>query len=168
MRYLEFRMDPDAVLPMLEHIESLYPELRDKLAAPGKPPDQDELMSSLWNTDLLNSQRSEIEIFAAIFGPEFKASGCAKVVLEGADRVIRACSALRLKLREKSLGAVDDSLLESGNLDMGSMSEHQQIGYAAYVLLASLQELIIVRIDDADSWSDDDAEEEGADDGNRL
>ncbi len=45
------------------------------------------------------------------------------------------------------LASIDDELLESGELKLSDLSNEQESGYGAYVLFASLQELIISQMD---------------------
>ena len=74
-------------------------------------------------------------------------TGSATVEEEDADLVLRGCSAMRLKLRERSLEAFSDEALENGELEIGDFDKEQRIGYAAYALFASMQELIISQLE---------------------
>ncbi len=74
-------------------------------------------------------------------------TGRATVDEEDVDMVLRGCTAVRLKLRESTLANVDDELLETGELSLAELTSEQKNGYGAYVLFASLQELIISQMD---------------------
>jgi hypothetical protein len=147
MNRLEFRLDTKSVLPLLEHVKPLMEELATDLAVSNISPDDDELMSDFWSKDLLTSQRKDIAAIAELFDDEFLDTGSATVDQEDADLVLRGCTAMRLKIREISLEAFSDEALESGELDIEDFDRDQRIGYAAYALFASMQELIISQLD---------------------
>jgi len=147
MNRLEFRLDTKSVLPLLEHVKPLMKELATELATPSISPDDDELMSDFWSKDLLTSQRKDIAAIAELFDDEFLDTGNATVDEEDADLVLRGCAAMRLKIRERSLEAFSDEALESGELDIEDFNRDQRIGYAAYALFASMQELIISQLE---------------------
>ena len=147
MNRLEFRLDTKSVLPLLEHVKPLMEELATDLAVSNISPDDDELMSDFWSKDLLTSQRKDIAAIAELFDDEFLDTGSATVDEEDADLVLRGCTAMRLKIREVSLEAFSDEALESGELDIEDFDRDQRIGYAAYALFASMQELIISQLD---------------------
>ena len=147
MNRLEFRLDTKSVLPLLEHVKPLMEELATDLAVSNISPDDDELMSDFWSKDLLTSQRKDIAAIAELFDDEFLDTGSATVDEEDADLVLRGCTAMRLKIREISLEAFSDEALESGELDIEDFDRDQRIGYAAYALFASMQELIISQLD---------------------
>ena len=147
MNRLEFRLDTESVLPLLEHARPLMEELGKELATNNEPPEEDELMSDFWSKDLMNSQRKDVAAIAELFDDHFLETGRASVDAEDADLVLRGCTAMRLKLRGRSLGAFSDAALESGELDIEDFTQEQRIGYAAYALFASLQELIISQLE---------------------
>lgn len=147
MNRLEFRLDTKSVLPLLEHVKPLMEQLAIDLAIPNVSPDNDELMSDFWSKDLLTSQRKDIAAIAELFDDEFLDTGSATVDEEDADLVLRGCAAVRLKIRERSLEAFSDEALESGELDIEDFNRDQRIGYAAYALFASMQELIISQLE---------------------
>lgn len=147
MNRLEFRLDTKSVLPLLEHVKPLMEELAIDLATPNISPDGDQLMSDFWSKDLLTSQRKDIAAIAELFDDEFLETGSATVDEEDADLVLRGCAAMRLKIRERSLEAFSDEALESGELDIEDFNRDQRIGYAAYALFASMQELIISQLE---------------------
>jgi len=150
MRQIEIRLDPAMVESLLEAIRPVMTKLESELATPAEFPDEDELMEDFWKSDLLNSQKAEIEVIRNLFDDEFLLSGRALISSDEMDLVIRACAAIRLKLRETILEPISDSQLEEGALEEVDWSEDLQIGYAAYALFASLQELIISQM----TWGD--------------
>jgi len=128
---------------MVEHVRGLLSELSEELAAPNEVPVDDEIMTDFWSRDLLESQKKDVGAIAELFDDEFLETGRATVDEEDVDRVLRGCTAVRLKLRETTLASIDDAALEKGEINQGEMSDEEESGYGAYVLFASLQELII-------------------------
>jgi hypothetical protein len=54
---------------------------------------------------------------------------------------------VRLRLRAKHLEPLGDEALESSEVPLDKMSVTQQKAFAAYVFLATLQELIVQHLD---------------------
>lgn len=168
MKQIEIRLDPSLVESLLKTIQPVLDTLKDELAVPAEFPDDDEMLEDFWKSDLLNSQREELEVISNLFDDEFMLSGRALIAAGEMDKVIRACSAIRLKLRETLLGPIGDEQLEEGNLEGLEWTDELQIGYAAYALFASLQELIIAQLaapddgEDGFDWggNDEDLEDE--------
>lgn len=156
MRQIEIRLDPELVESLLKTIQPVLDQLQDELATPADFPDDDELMEDFWKNDLLSSQREELKVIANLFDDEFMLSGRALIAADEMDKVIRACSAIRLKLRESLLGPISDSQLEEGDLEGLEWTDELQIGYAAYALFASLQELIISQLSSPEEESSED------------
>lgn len=153
------RLNVEAVKPLLDHIKPLIESLHNRLAAPGSPPeDEDEVMEGFWRQDLLISQQQDVSLLVNMFDEQFLETGRAMLDLNKSDQILRACAALRLKLRECSLKDVSESALESGDIDFESFGFEERIGYGAYMLFASLQEMIIAQLENP-------AEDFGADEG---
>lgn len=145
MNAIEIRLNPKFVTALLDAIRPALDELDEGLAAPGKPPEEDELMRDVWIGDLLESQREDVAAVTALFDENFMQTGRAIIEPNNMDRVLRACSAIRLKLRETALKDVGDEQLEVGDLDDLSWSESLRVAYGAYALFATLQELIVTQ-----------------------
>jgi len=140
-------MDPEMVEPLLESLSPVMDFLEDELvSAPVFPDGDDELLESSWKQDLLGSQREEMAVLAELFGADFMETGRAVIEPENMDKLLRACSAIRLKIRETHLSEIDDAHLEQGELEELEWSEELQVAYAAYALFASLQELIVAQV----------------------
>ena len=66
----------------------------------------------------------------------------------GAEAVVRACSAIRLRLRERWLKPLGDETLESGEVDVASLDESSRKAFMCYLFLATVQELVIQHLDE--------------------
>ncbi|MBK1879389.1 hypothetical protein [Pelagicoccus mobilis] len=157
MKQIEIRLDPSLVESLLDAIRPVLTQLESELASPAEFPDEDELLEDFWKSDLLNSQRAELEVIRNLFDDEFLLSGRALISSDEMDSVIRACAAIRLKLRDTMLEPISDGQLEEGDLEGVEWTDEMQIGYAAYALFASLQELIISQM----SWGESEEPEPG-------
>lgn len=162
MKQLEFRLQPDVVLPLLSHVRPLIEEMDGKLASNVKPPDEDAMLADFWQTDLLAAQRRDLKAVTSFFEEPFSETGRAVLDVSEADLFMRGCAALRLKLRETSLRDLSDSQLEGGEVDYALLTDRQRLGYGAYMLFASLQELIISQLDRlSGGWGPEDDDEGG-------
>jgi len=142
-------MDAEAVTPLLDFVQPHLAELEDRLAGAKEAPEEegDEGMAGFWRSDLLDSQRSDVAAIVGFFGDEFRESGRARLEPEQAEPLLRGCSALRLRLRERCLEAIPDERLESGDVEIGDLSEDQRLAYLSYAFFGSLQELAIQYLD---------------------
>jgi len=146
-RQLEFRLNPEAVRPLVLHFRSLVDFAKDGLVAENEPPTSDQVMSEVWVGDLLESQRKDINALNELFDDRFLDTGRATVDEEDVDFVLRGCAAIRLVLRDSTLSRFEDDCLERGEVEVGKITAEEEIGYGVYILLASLQELIISQLD---------------------
>ena len=60
---------------------------------------------------------------------------------------MRACTAVRLHLRERRLKSLSDESLETGDIDMDGLDEITRKAFMCYLFLATVQELIIQHLD---------------------
>jgi len=147
MKRVEVKLNLEAVAPLLDVIKGAADDLGPALAVAPRVPDLDEDFSGEWKRELLAGQNSDIAAFLALFGPEFFISGMVPLDATNREAILRACSAVRLRLREKHLKSLGDEALESGEAPVTEMPELQHKAFAAYVFLATLQELIVQHLD---------------------
>jgi hypothetical protein len=83
----------------------------------------------------------------ALFGDEFFADGVVAFDEENAEPVVRACAAVRLRLRELFLNSLGDDLLESGDVEPSRLEEPVRRAFFCYLFLATVQELVIQHLD---------------------
>ncbi|QYY36035.1 hypothetical protein [Ruficoccus sp. ZRK36] len=110
--------------------------------ADGPDPDDEDLMEA-WREGLLETVRDDCAQLMLLLNDS--GLGQDKVVLseEAALSVLRACSAVRLKIQQLFLKPYGDEQLEEGELDFDEMSIELQQVYACYIFLAGLQEVLI-------------------------
>ena len=66
-----------------------------------------------------------------------------------AEVILRACAAVRLRLREHALKTVGDEALETGELEISRLPRETNLAFSCYVFLATLQEVIIQHLDES-------------------
>ena len=147
MKRVEVKLSLEAVAPLLDVIKSAADDLKSELAVAPQVPDYEEEFSGGWESELLHGQNSDIGLFLALFGSEFFLTGVVPLDPTNSEAILRACSAVRLRLRAKHLEPLGDEALESGEVPREEMPEAQRKAFAAYVFLATLQELIVQHLD---------------------
>jgi len=147
MNRIEVRLSLELVAPLLDAIKSVADALQGKLAAPLDIGEVDADMREFWRDELVSAQNGDIAQLMALFDKEFFANGVIAFDKDNADPVVRACSALRLRLREENLKSLPDEMLEGGELEVEDMPAPIRKFFMSYIFLATLQELIIQHLD---------------------
>lgn len=147
MKRVEVKLNLEAVAPLLDAIKDAADDLRPTLAVTPQVPEHEEEFAAGWKRELLQSQNDDIAIFLGLFGSEFFLTGIVPLDPTNSEAIIRACSAVRLRLRAKHLQSLGDETLESGGIPLEEMPETQSRAFAAYLFLATLQELIVQHLD---------------------
>ena len=149
MRRIEVKLNLQVVAPLLDLMKETVGDLTGRLAAPQQLQDVDPELRAGWRDELLQGQNDDCRKFLAMFDRDFFAGGVVGFDEANAEGVLRACSAIRLRLRDRELAGVADDALESGNLDITQLTPRLQKAFMCYVFLATLQELIIQHLDAA-------------------
>ena len=147
MKRIEVKLSLPVVAPLLDVIRQLADGLGQKLAAPQDLGDIDQEFRDAWVGDLLEGQNKDVKALLALFDDEFFAEGIVAFDEENAEPIVRACAAVRLRLREVYLKGLDDDALEGGDVEVEQMSEAVRKAFMCYLFLATVQELIIQHLD---------------------
>jgi len=147
MKRIEVRLSLPVVAPLLDVMKSASDSLHGKLAAPLEMGEVDEDLREIWHDELIGEQNGDIAKLLALFDREFFASGVIAFDADNAEPVVRACAALRLRLRESSLKGLTDEMLETGEVEIGKLDEPLSTTFTCYLFLATVQELIIQNLD---------------------
>lgn len=145
MKRVEVRLNLEAVAPLLDVIKAAADDLQPRLAVAPEVPDPE--FTAEWRAELLKLQNDDTAQLLALFGTDFFATGVIALDPGNAEEVLRACSAVRLRLRERHLRGLGDDALETGDVRLEDLTELQRRAFAAYVFLATLQELVIQHLD---------------------
>ncbi|HSY53523.1 MAG TPA: hypothetical protein VK785_03700 [Opitutaceae bacterium] len=147
MKKIEVKLSLPVVAPLLDVIKSAADELRSSLAAPASGRDIDEDLREAWVDELLASQAGDCRTLLGLFDREFFSTGIISFDETNAEPIVRACAAVRLRLRENGLKALEDESLESGNIELEALPEPERKAFMCYLFLATIQELIIQHLD---------------------
>ncbi len=147
MKRIEVKLSLPVVAPLLDLVKAVVDGLHGELAVSLRMQDLDPELRVGWQDELLRAQNDDCRRFLAMFDSEFFSSGTIGFDEENAESVLRACAAIRLRLRGSSLQELSDEAIESADPDVDTMSEPVKKAFMAYVFLATLQELIIHHLD---------------------
>ena len=149
MKRIEVKLALPVVAPLLDVIKELADHLRKNLAAPIALKDLDADFHTAWVDELLTNQNEEVRTLLALFDDEFFREGVVAFDENNAEVIVRACAAVRLRLREKYLKPLGDETLESGDLELASLDDPLRKAFMCYLFLATIQELIIQHLDES-------------------
>ena len=147
MKRVELKLNLQMVAPLLDVIKAAADDLEPRLAIDIKDPVGDPELKDSWTSELLSGQNSDIQVLLGMFDRDFFVTGMIAFDPGNCEPNLRACSALRLRLREAHLKLLGDDSLESNEVPYAEMPEEQQKAFAAYVFLATLQELLVHHLD---------------------
>ena len=147
MKRIEVRLSLPVVAPLLDVIKSASQSLENNLAAPLAMKDLDPEFHQDWTTELRLGQSADMDVLLSLFDENFFTDSVIGLDASNAEPVIRACAAVRLRLREKYLKALDDEILESSDVELEQLDEPVRKAFMCYLFLATLQELIIQHLD---------------------
>jgi hypothetical protein len=147
MRRIEVKLALPVVAPLLDVIRELADGLRRDLAAPLALDDLDQEFRDAWVGELVVAQSEDVQRLLALFDDEFFREGVVALDEENAEAIVRACAAVRLRLRERFLKPLGDETLETGDVDMTTLDEPLRKAFMCYLFLATVQELIIQHLD---------------------
>jgi len=112
-------------------------------------PATDVVFRDLWKDELMLGQNEDVSALLALFNDEFYSDGVVMFDQNNVESIARACSAVRLRLRERYLQSVADEALETGEVELAKLPEPVRKAFMCYLFLATLQELIIQRLDES-------------------
>jgi hypothetical protein len=149
MKRIEVKLALPVVAPLLDVIKELADGLRRNLAAPLALQDLDPEFQASWVDELLNTQNEEVRMLLALFDDNFFSEGVVAFDENNAEVIVRACAAIRLRLREVFLKPMGDEMLESGDVNLESLDDRLRKAFMCYLFLATIQELIIQHLDES-------------------
>ncbi len=143
MKRIEVSLNLGVVAPLLDFIKPIVARLEHETAFAPEMAGVDRELEGVWREGLIHTQVSDCRVLLGVFDADFFNSGGILLHEENADPILRAASAVRLKLRERELADVPDALLESGEVDLETLAAPARTALATYLFLATLQEIII-------------------------
>jgi hypothetical protein len=149
MKRIEVKLSLSVVAPLLDLMKASSDVLEAQIAAPLTLDDIDADFRDEWKAELLSGQQEELHALMGLFNSDFFVNGVVAFDEDNAEVIVRACSALRLRLRRHDLKTLEDEQLESGGVELEALTEALQKPYMCYVFLGTIQELIIQHLDAA-------------------
>jgi hypothetical protein len=149
MKRIEVKLALPVVAPLLDVIRELADSLKKNLAAPPALNDLDPELRDAWTGELLSAQNDDVHTLLALFNDDFFGEGVVAFDEDNAETIVRACAAVRLRLREIYLKPLGDEALESGDVDLMTLDEPLRKAFMCYLFLATVQELIIQHLDES-------------------
>ncbi len=148
MKRVEVKLSLAIVAPLLDVIKGMADDLGTNLAATVAPVDEhDRDFYQAWRDELITAQNADVKVLLALFNDEFFSEGVVAFDEANAEPIVRACAALRLRLRAQPLAKLGDESLESGNVDLPDLDDPVRKAFMCYLFLATIQELIIQHLD---------------------
>jgi hypothetical protein len=147
MKRVEVKLSLPVVAPLVDLIRELTIDLERSLAAPQALHDLDQDFRGAWIGELLEGQNGDLRSLLSLFDGEFFTVGVIAFDEKNAEPIVRACTALRLKLRESRLKTLGDESLETGDVEMEGLDETTKTAFMCYLFLATVQELIIQHLE---------------------
>ena len=147
MKRIEVKLSLGVVAPLLDVIKAVEISLEDDLAAALQIEQVDVDLREAWSSELVAEQNGGVAQLLALFDSDFFASGTVAFDEENADSILKACAAVRLRLRDRFLGEISDDMLEHGNVEMEELSDDDRKPFMCYLFLATVQELIIEHLE---------------------
>ena len=144
---IELLLDLHLVASILETVRLTKRALRSGLVVETGVGGDDPDFQRAWEEELKQSLRADCEFLVSIIQNHRFGAAAIQLNDETAEGVLRACSAIRLKLREAVLADISDEALAGGTVDVLELATDQQQGYACYVFLVMLQSVILEQLD---------------------
>lgn len=143
MPEIEMKINPFMVDALVHLIETISGNLESVLPARKHIPENDDMLSEAWSEGLREDQ--DRDCAALLYLLRDRRFGRSKVPVkdETAESILRACSAVRLKIQDSLLKDLPDHAMETGQIAIQDLEPGQQRGYACYLFLASIQAILI-------------------------
>jgi hypothetical protein len=147
MKRIEVRLSLSVVAPLLDVVKSVGDSLDNELAAALDLERIEEDLREEWRNELVAAQNGDVQSLLALFDSEFFSSGVVNFDESNADAILRACAAVRLRLKDQFLDDLADDALESGEVDLEALPDDQRRFFMCYLFLATVQELVIEHLE---------------------
>lgn len=143
MPEIAFKIEKEYLAPIGEMSMRIAELFGDKLAISVDLPRDDPELAEAWQDGLVETLHQDMRCLVNFI--EDERFGFDSIWLEDsvAEGVLRACSAIRVKIRELYLGGLSDAQLEEGDFDGSLLDQEGKGAYLTYTSLALLQEAII-------------------------
>lgn len=140
---LNFSFFPGVAQTLEKAMTRLLEELEGRLPRSPAPPDDDPDFVAWWESSLRERFAADAEVLRAVFEDSDFGEGSCTVSVEKADSLMRACSGLRLAIRQTALGQFSDEALEAGAVTPTAVRAEHHEALFCFWFLGLLQEAVI-------------------------
>lgn len=149
MKQVEIRLNISAVAPLLDIIKAAADDLRDTLAVKATFPEHDAEFNETWTQDLMAGQNSDVRELLGLFDSEFFTDGAISIDSGNCDSLLRACSALRIRILTRWLAGISAEILEDEDAPVELIPQDLRLPFAAYTFLDQIQKIILEHLSPA-------------------
>lgn len=146
---IDLSVDAHMLVAILEMVHTVVESVSGAIMVSLPFPEDDPDLREAWERDLTEALGRDCDFLVDVLHNNKFGKGELVLDDETAEGVLRACAAIRIKLRESALQRMSDRTLESGDIDILTLPLEQQRAFACYLFLAGLQSLIIRELDPA-------------------
>jgi hypothetical protein len=143
MKRIDVSLNVGVIAPLLDFLKPVLKALESETAFAPEMAEADRDLAGLWREGLLHTQVDDCRRFLALFDKNFLNTGQIGLTEENADAVLRATSAVRLKLRTNVLMRVPEAEIRDRAVNLGALTEAERSGYAALRLMDEIQDIIL-------------------------
>ncbi|MGF1482791.1 MAG: hypothetical protein ACFBZ8_00325 [Opitutales bacterium] len=143
MNNLTIPCSPTLLAPLNDLVASVVRSMGDELALNANYTSGDAELDAVLESSLIEEMQEDCSRLEAVFRESDNGQGQLVIRLEEGEAILRASSAVRLRLRRTLLRGVPDEVLERGEVDLQNLATLEQRGYMGYVFLANLQEVLV-------------------------
>ncbi len=144
----DLEVSPELLEVLLPFLVKAFRESSGRFASERfvSPSSGDEDFDTAWSEGLVEDGRVDRLAFSRLLERSSLESGCVEIPEAEAEEVLRGMTDLRLSLRERGLQSVTDEDLENGRIEMSTLAPEARMAYLSYLLLAEMQERLIMAI----------------------
>lgn len=143
MKQVEIRLNIGAVAPLLDIIKLAADDLRNALAIATTFPEEDVDFTDVWMQDLRAAQNSDVRELLGLFDSDFFTDGAISIDSANCESLLRACSALRIRILNRWLSAVPAEIIEDEDAPVAAIADELRLPFAAYTFLDQIQKIIL-------------------------
>ncbi|WOO42867.1 hypothetical protein [Rubellicoccus peritrichatus] len=152
MPEIHLKISPYMAGPLLDILRAVSKSLNMRLAVPLHGPEEtDQELLDAWREGLLETLSDDVGRLLDFLEEAVTSQLPMQIDEATSMQLVRAASALRLRLQESFLKRVPSDKLESGEVDFNDFEPETQQVYGIYLFLARLQEQIINALE-PDIW----------------
>ena len=162
---IDLKIAPELLAVMRQMVGMATEQLKQ---APNSLPalhEDDPEMEYFWQEDLQAALSNDLELFQRTLAEGGLGEQPIKLEEAELEGLVRACSAIRVKVRETALKSISDETLEYSDIDLLKQPLEVQQAYSFYLFLSAIQSAFISYLDpESNPWFSDEDEDDDDED----